>query len=400
MALDSINHAYAVEVVKMLADHPGETLLDAGKHYCDYLSTLASSIAVSELCTRVKTEFANRVTRGEISSGYNNLFKQSLKRFTTRFGDRRIKHLADGLEIKAWLATEPLAIRTRNRHLNYIHYMFSLARDWNLLDALPFERIKPFYDPNAKARQVQILSPEQVTTFLNAVDPDLIPFYALCAFTGLRKAEVSRLDWSEVKLDRNIIDLPFAKSKNHRRKLIEIPENLKTWLAPFARPEGLVKSQNFLGKAFRTAHRKAGISPWPQNGLRHSFCSYAVALKGFEWTATQADHSLAILRRHYWEVVDKETAERYWQINPSLADSLPIEPTEVTPTRVKKKMVPLGLAKIRRAFGKAGKAEASPEEQMAFLNQLHELNIPVLNRSSGRIARVLKGELSIEALTA
>ena len=48
----------------------------------------------------------------------------------------------------------------------------------------------------------------------------------------------------------------------------------------------------------RFAHFNAEIVPWPQNGLRHSFCSYAVALKGFEWTAAQADHSVAMLRKH------------------------------------------------------------------------------------------------------
>jgi hypothetical protein len=68
--------------------------------------------------------------------------------------------------------------------------------------------------------------------------------------------------------------------------------------------------------AFENAAKEAGIIPWPQNGLRHSFCSYAVASKGFEWTSLQADHSIQMLRKHYWEVVSKEEAERYWSIVP------------------------------------------------------------------------------------
>jgi hypothetical protein len=64
------------------------------------------------------------------------------------------------------------------------------------------------------------------------------------------------------------------------------------------------------------AKQAAGIHPWPQNALRHSFCSYAVALKGFERTADQADHSVQMLKDHYWEVVDKETARNYWTIQP------------------------------------------------------------------------------------
>jgi integrase len=42
------------------------------------------------------------------------------------------------------------------------------------------------------------------------MDRDFLPFFALSAFSGLRREEIIRLDWSEVKLDRNLIDLPFA----------------------------------------------------------------------------------------------------------------------------------------------------------------------------------------------
>ena len=55
------------------------------------------------------------------------------------------------------------------------------------------------------------------------------------------------------------------------------------------------------------------------------------------------------------------------------------------------------LGKVKRAFLKA-KVEASPAAQAEFLNNLLMANIPVLNRSSGRIARVVKGEQSIESL--
>jgi integrase len=319
IALDPVTRIQALAAAERLAAY-GKSIPDAVSFYCDHLDVLASSISVNELCARIRAEFDRRLTAKEITLRYTSFIKESLKKFTTRFGDRPIKLLADGKEIKAWLATEPLAVGTRNQHLKYIHLAFNLAREWNLLDAVPFEGIKAFYDAHAKARQVQILSPEQCTTSLNALntlDPHVIPFFALCAFTGLRKGEVSRLDWSEVKLDRDLIDLPFAKSKNRRRKLIEVPENLKAWLAPFARAEGPVKPRKSVGESFRRATARAGIVPWPQNGLRHSFCSYAVALKGFDWTANQADHSVAMLRQHYWEVVDKETAERYWAIAPN-----------------------------------------------------------------------------------
>jgi hypothetical protein len=63
------------------------------------------------------------------------------------------------------------------------------------------------------------------------------------------------------------------------------------------------------------AAAKAGIV-WKQNCIRHSFCSYAVAVKGLDWTAIRADHSTRMLRDCYLERVTKEDAEKYWAIRP------------------------------------------------------------------------------------
>ena len=65
--------------------------------------------------------------------------KETLRKFVPRFGDRHVK-LLSGTEVKAWLASEPLAAKTRNRHLGYIKNICSLGRELNLLDADPFER--------------------------------------------------------------------------------------------------------------------------------------------------------------------------------------------------------------------------------------------------------------------
>ena len=81
-------------------------------------------------------------------------------------------------------------------------------------------------------------------------------------------------------------------------------------------------------------------------------------------------------------------------------DVLPVESAKTTETadepafRANRKM----MGKLRRAFRKAGKSEASETEVIAFLTSLLKANVPILNRSSERIARVVKGERSIESL--
>jgi hypothetical protein len=86
--------------------------------------------------------------------------------------------------------------------------------------------------------------------------------------------------------------------------------------------------------------------------------------------------------------------------NVHLAEAETAEPVEMVPElqlrkvgQVDRKM----LGKVKRAFLKAG-VQAGPEAQADFLKDLLMAKVPVLNRSSGRIARVLKGEKSIESL--
>jgi hypothetical protein len=80
--------------------------------------------------------------------------------------------------------------------------------------------------------------------------------------------------------------------------------------------------------------------------------------------------------------------------------SVPVESVKITETADELASGANGkmMGKLRRAFLKAGKPEVSEAEISAFLASLLEAKVPVLNRSSGRIARVLKGEKSIENL--
>jgi integrase len=315
VALPETERVMAAECIKLLSPY-GKTLYDAVHFYRNHLERRASSISIGELCDRVSSEFQRRLDNREISQRHFTSMKETLKKFRTRFAETPAK-LLEGLEVKSWLSSEELAVKTRNRHLGYVRNILGIAQEWNLLDVDPLAKVSTFNDPHSKTAKVAILTSEQLEKFLQVADPDFVPFFALNAFTGLRREEVIRLDWSEIKLDRCLIDLPFQKSKNRKRKLIEVSENLIAWLKPHEQLAGSVMPRKKLQLAFESAAKKAGILPWPQNALRHSFCSYAVASRGFDWTAAQADHSMRMLRERYWEVVTKDDATKYWGIKPT-----------------------------------------------------------------------------------
>src|SRR5258707_8530608 len=78
-----------------------------------------------------------------------------------------------------------------------------------------------------------------------------------------------------------------------------------------------------------------------------------------------------------------------------LVEAETAEPGEIVPELQRRKVEQVDrkmLGKIKRAFLKVG-VEASPEAQADFLKAALLLaRVPVLNRSSGRIAKVVKGE--------
>jgi integrase len=128
-----------------------------------------------------------------------------------------------------------LAVKTRNNYLGYIQNMFRMAQKWDLIEHDIFARVDKFRNPLENSLKVAIMTVPQMSAFLRAVESEFRPLFALNAFTGLRRQEIERLDWSEIKLERNLIDLPAEKGKNRRRKLIEVPPNLVDWLRPFER---------------------------------------------------------------------------------------------------------------------------------------------------------------------
>ncbi len=148
---------------------------------------------------------------------------------------------------------------------------------------------------------------------------DVVPMLAIGAFAGLREAEIQRLDWSEVDLARGHIEVKAAKAKSARRRIIQIQPNLAEWLRPYAAMKGSVVPEGARGKLDRV-RKDAGLSRWPNNGLRHSFASYRLAAcYDAPRVAGELGHtSPQMLYSTYRELVLPEEAERYWKIVPAV----------------------------------------------------------------------------------
>jgi len=78
------------------------------------------------------------------------------------------------------------------------------------------------------------------------------------------------------------------------------------------------------------------------------------------------------------------------------------EGTEVTPTEAPKtqqaEFTRGALGKAKRAFTKAGQPDASEEARKKWLAEMKEANVSVMDFTSSRLSKVIKGELTVSEL--
>lgn len=74
------------------------------------------------------------------------------------------------------------------------------------------------------------------------------------------------------------------------------------------------------------------------------------------------------------------------------------DPQAQAPTATASAVTKPMLAKLGRAYKKAGMPDVSEEKKHQFAQELLAAGIPILNRTSARISRAIKGEITIEAL--
>jgi integrase len=147
----------------------------------------------------------------------------------------------------------------------------------------------------------------------------LLPYIAIGLFAGLRRAEIERLDWSEIDFESGLIKVTAQNSKTAQRRFVTMQPNLREWLLPLRKHKGNVTPGENFRQSFDQARVAAGIEDWSNNALRHSFASYHLAhFKNAAATALElGHHDSRVTFAHYRELVKPKEGERYWNIRPA-----------------------------------------------------------------------------------
>lgn len=303
----------AVRAVEKLSPHDA-TITEAVDYYVEHVLNYRSAPTVVEIVEKLLADAAaNRRRERTIKDLHSRL-----STFAKTYGTRRIAEITRE-ELKEWLNDPTLSARSR------INYAVKLSQLWNYAIANGWaENNIPasIPRPNAEDAEPEIFTVEHCARLLeHAAEYDLLAYVALGLFAGLRSAEINRLDWSSVKLAERSIIVGAAIAKKRSRRVVEINDTLAGWLAVCAKTKGPVvpldSNRTLYGRLAKLG-KAAGLTKWPDNGLRHSCASYSLALTGDAVrVAYQLGNSADMVHRHYKALVTKADAERFFALRPA-----------------------------------------------------------------------------------
>jgi len=260
--------------------------------------------AVIEECVESK-RFSNRRPR------YIDELARLLRRFCSDLEDLPLSFFT-ARDIENWLAANTATPGSRKTAINRLSALFSFARRRGYVEANPLARIEQV---SIEARPPRIFSPNDADRFMNTVRivaPSLLPDAVLGLYAGIRSAELERLDWSCIDLDRGLVRIDAAASKVRRRRLVPLEPKAKLLL------DGL-QGMPIAVRHYRKLHPRRRIAEameWPEiphNILRHSAASYLLALhRDAGKVALMLGNSPGILLSVYYELVSPDDCAKFW----------------------------------------------------------------------------------------
>ena len=286
---------------------------------CEHEVNRAAVLEI-ELSDAIKEYLDEKYNLGR-DENYHRAIKNILQRFSAAYPGQSMPALS-AEDARQWILSLNYAPITIKNHVT----AGKALMNWAIKRGYARENI--FLDvpvPDVLMPEPEILTVDQTEAMFDAAAehyPDALAYLALSAFAGIRSSACARLEQKHIDFEQRGILIRADAAKNKRRIYIDgHPGNLWQWLE-FAKknaPEGFSMSKRLWDRRKEQLARKTKFR-MPHNALRHSFCSYHVALHGDAGkTATLLSHrgNVAILYEHYKGNTTRVAAKDYFSICPA-----------------------------------------------------------------------------------
>jgi len=311
-----LQNSEAIPLTQNLTRELLQALAEAGRIASMMLGTSAPPIQTRSDFSLTVAEAVNEFLRAKARAGRSDRYLRTLRVTLKSFAKGRFsKPLSEVTvsDVEAWLESQNWSARTQKGYLSDVRTLFNFAIKRGLVNQNPAAAVElPDWEEAPKSLHL----PGQVKTvleFSRSYDPNICRSLAVRYFSGLRSAEIERIEEEDIKAE--FIEVTAAKSKTRRRRLVPIQPNLKAWLQLGG--ELPLHDVNNRMRWFTAALKKRHGIDWPHNVTRHSWCSYHLAhFRNAAETALQAGHTEQMLFQHYRELVTPDQAKEFWAIAP------------------------------------------------------------------------------------
>lgn len=336
-SLDRANYLQALDTLRP----SGRPLNLAVAEYADALTLLPQGAslreAVSDFARRSNTVRETRTVPKLVAeyiaakekAGKSEAHLRDMRLRLTRFGKQFQMPVAQvtGKMLQMWLDGMTVSNRTKLNELRLTSGLlnFAVRRKYASRDLL--DELAAVERPEVIPSQTLIFTSVELRELFASAPASLVVWLVFGGFCGLRSAEILRLDWRDVNSQRRFVEVRADNAKTAQRRLVPLCDAAIAWLTPRAKDEGHVVPRQGdhgvyydLTAAVNRARKQAGFKgkfKWKRNGLRHSFCSYRLAItQDAAKTALEAGNSPQMIFRHYRELTTEEEAKEWFNVVP------------------------------------------------------------------------------------
>ena len=283
------------------------SLIEAAKFYLAHTTPGGGQATVQELLNtfiEVKTKAGRRPATIET-------LKVRIGRFAKDFGSTPA-HTMTTRDLEKWFDAYNITGTNRDNYRRALVGFFEFAKKRKYTRSNPASELeKPILDDNLP----EILTVEEVKRLMESAQkhrPDMVSYFALCIFAGLRPAEANGFDINQIDFDAKLISVRPAVAKKRRQRFVDLQDNLGEWLLPYK-----TELAHFSRRGLLLVRDKAAVA-WAHDIMRHSYASYHLAkFEDAAKTSLQMGHLRPdVLFNHYRNMVRRTDAERFWSIVP------------------------------------------------------------------------------------